>query len=100
MRAVHRRVAALAARARLEAERALEHAAREFLVRHRERGEHDLAGRVVEVGVRDEGAELEDVARAGMGFFDAVILEGVFVFSNCLLERWGKGGWGHTSSGK
>lgn len=33
-------------------------------------GEHDLAGRVVEVGVGDEGAELEDGASPFMGLLD------------------------------
>lgn len=31
----------------------------------------------MEVGVRDERAELEDVAGAGVGFFDAGVLGGV-----------------------
>lgn len=55
----------------------------------------------MEVGIGDEGAELEDVAGAGVGFFDSGVL-GVLDTVDAVRMRSvvrGGGGERHTSSG-
>ena len=71
----HRRIrAAVVVRAGHVVERFLDQPLGQPPVGQRQRREHDLAGRVVEVGVGDEGAEPEDFRRAVLCLLDSLFL--------------------------
>lgn len=85
----HGRAGAAVGLRRDEVEGFLDEALGEAAVGEGERRQHDLAGRVVEVGVGDEGAEAEDLAGAALGRVDAGV----------LLGRGVSGGGGGVGSG-